>query len=186
MGLVVDEAVLSVEAITRRLRHHPQPGDVDRSRTEVILDEALASRGAAVYATLLVLLAVVPIFFIGGAGGAFLPPLIAAYLLATLAGLVVGITAGTALATLISPSDRPSAWTPSVIGWLQGRYARAWVRLVSIPRSAALSAAIVGLGVIGLVAFTMFPQIGTAVTPTFRERDVLLQWQAVAGTSGRR
>ena len=184
LGLVVDEAVVSVEAITRRLRHQARPGDADRSRTEIIVEEAVASRGAGIYAMLLVLLAVIPIFFIGGAGGAFLPPVIAAYVLATLAALAVGITAGTALATLIPPSNRPIAWSPSILPWLQRRYVRAWGRLVAIPRSATMSALVVGLGVIGFVAFSMFPQIGQAMTPTFRERDVLLQWQGVPGTSG--
>lgn len=183
MGLVVDEAVVSVEAITRRLRH-PRDDDADRSRTAIILDEAVAGHSAVVYATLLVVLAVVPLFFVGGAGGAFLPPLMVGYVLAILAGLGVGITAGIALATIIPPSDRPSAWSPSIVPWLQSRYDRAWARLVAIPRSATMSAAVVVIGVTGLVTFTMFPQIGEAVTPTFKERDVLLQWEAAAGTSG--
>ena len=183
MGLVVDEAVVSVEAIGRRLRH-PREGDADRTRTAIIIDEAVAARSAVVYATLVVLLAIVPLFFIGGAGGAFLPPLITAYLLAALVGLVVGITAGIALATIMPPSDRPSAWSPPFVSWLQDRYDRAWVRLMAIPRSATMSVAVVLLGVIGLATFNMFPQIGEAVTPTFKERDVILHWDAAPGTSG--
>ena len=54
----MDEAVVGVDAITRRLRRDPRPGDEDRTRTEIILEEAAASRGPGIYATLLVLLAV--------------------------------------------------------------------------------------------------------------------------------
>ena len=107
LGLVVDEAVVAVEAIARRLRE-PVAGDGERTRASIIVEEAVSARGAVVYATLIIILSVVPLFFLSGAGGAFMPPLVVAYLVAAVAGIVVGLTVGVALISVLQPSGRPA------------------------------------------------------------------------------
>src|SRR5215470_1294643 len=78
LGIVVDDAILDVENIMRRLRLARQGGDA-RSTARIILDASLEVRGPIVYATLIVVVAEVPVLFMEGLTGSFFKPLIAAY-----------------------------------------------------------------------------------------------------------
>ncbi|HKD26599.1 MAG TPA: efflux RND transporter permease subunit, partial [Xanthobacteraceae bacterium] len=88
LGVVVDDAILGVENIMRRLRLARQAGDT-RSTARIILDASVEVRGPIVYATLIVVVAVVPVLFMQGLTGSFFKPLIAAYVFAIAASLVV-------------------------------------------------------------------------------------------------
>ncbi|MDQ3346017.1 MAG: efflux RND transporter permease subunit, partial [Chloroflexota bacterium] len=184
MGIVVDEAIVCVHSITRRLRH-PRGGDLHRERLSLIAEQAIASRSGLAYATAAILLGAVPLFFVAGIGGAFVPAVAIAYLTAVLTGTLVGVTVGVALSAVLLRARSPhgSGHQP-IAEWMHRVYERIWPHLMTIPRSAALSVAVIAIGVIGLVGLSMFPQIGGAVSPTFKERDVLVQWDAAPGTSG--
>jgi Cu/Ag efflux pump CusA len=96
LGVVVDDAILDVENIMRRLRQYRSEGGT-RSAAAVILDASLEVRGPIVYATLIIVLAVTPVLFMQGLAGAFFKPLILSYILAILASLVVAVTITPAL-----------------------------------------------------------------------------------------
>ena len=81
VGDVVDDAIIDIENVVRRLREHRQAGS-GRSTAGVILNASLEVRGAIVYATLIEVVAVVPIFFLDGLSGAFFRPLVTSYALA--------------------------------------------------------------------------------------------------------
>ncbi len=100
IGVVVDDAVIDVENILRRLRDNavaeqPQPP------LRVILAACLEVRGAVVYATAAVLLVVVPVLLLPGLSGRLFAPLAQAYALAVLASLLVALTVTPALAALL-------------------------------------------------------------------------------------
>ena len=104
--------------------------------TEIIRRRGGRVARPGIYATLLVLLARrAPIFFIGGAAGAFLPPLVVAYVLAILArrSLVGAHRWRRRWPSLLPPSSDRAPGSPSILSWLQRRYVRAWRRLASIP-----------------------------------------------------
>ena len=183
MGILVDEAIVTVYAVTRRLRH-PRQDEIGTERGATIMDEAVESRRGLGYAIPMILLGAVPLFFVAGAAGAFVPAVVAAYLVAVLAGTLVGITVGVALCAILLRGDPPvSGRSTRIEGWMHRGYERIALRFFAVPRSAAVMGAVVAIGVIGLVGVGMFPQIGQAVSPGFKERDVLVSWDAAPGTS---
>src|SRR5262249_7454549 len=100
VGEVVDDALIDVENIYRRLRENatlPQP----RSAAAVVLAASLEVRSAVVYATFIVVLVFVPIFFLSGLQGRLFAPLGYAYVLAVLASLGVALTVTPACAFLL-------------------------------------------------------------------------------------
>ena len=100
VGVVVDDAIIDVENILRRLRQNRARGRAAVDR-RVILEASLEVRGAIIYATVITLVAVVPVFFIGGLSGSFFRPLVGAYALAVGVSLVVALTVTPALALIL-------------------------------------------------------------------------------------
>ena len=98
VGVVVDDAIIDVENIVRRLRAAPRRGQRPSRPRAIILEASLEVRSAIVYATLINVLAVVPVFFLQGLTGAFFQPLAFSYALAILASMVVALTVTPALA----------------------------------------------------------------------------------------
>jgi multidrug efflux pump subunit AcrB len=109
LGEVVDDAVIDVENIRRRLRLQPEKerGPV----LPVILAASLEVRSAVVYATLIVSLVFLPVLLLDGLAGAFFRPLAQAYVLSVLASLGVALTVTPALSLLLLPATRWSAPT---------------------------------------------------------------------------
>ncbi|MET0228511.1 MAG: efflux RND transporter permease subunit, partial [Actinomycetes bacterium] len=103
VGVVVDDAIIDVENIVRRLRQHRlATGDRSLAATSrVVLSSSLEVRSAIVYATLIDVVAVAPVFFMEGLTGAFFRPLALSYALAVLASMVVALTVTPALSLLL-------------------------------------------------------------------------------------
>ena len=102
LGEVVDDAIIDVENIVRRLRlnraaEHPQPA------IKVVLDASMEVRSAVLYGSVIVVLVFVPVFMLDGLAGAFFRPLALSYVLAILASLLVALTITPALALLLLP-----------------------------------------------------------------------------------
>src|SRR5437762_1503389 len=72
LGAIVDDAIIDIENIVRRLREYRKSGRRDKSLARIILDASLEVRSAIVYATLISVLAISPVFFLEGLSGAFL------------------------------------------------------------------------------------------------------------------
>ena len=87
LGEVVDDAIIDVENIIRRLRLNRQAAAAADIAFKVVLDASLEVRSAVVYATFIVVLAFLPVFFLEGLAGSFFRPLAMAYVLAILASL---------------------------------------------------------------------------------------------------
>ncbi len=105
LGDIVDDAIVDIENVVRRLRQHRQEGG-SRSTARVILDASMEVRGAIVYATLIEVTAVTPIFLLGGLSGSFFQPLALAYALALLASMVVALTVTPALSLIMFRSEK--------------------------------------------------------------------------------
>ena len=65
-----------------------------------------------------------------------------------------------------------------MMGRLHRAYDRLWRPLTRVPRAGAVGFAVVAFAVMAIIGASIFPQAGQAVTPDFKERDVLLQWEA--------
>lgn len=100
LGEVVDDAIIDVENIVRRLRLNralPEP----RSAFRVVLEASLEVRSAVVYATIIVMLVFLPVFFLEGLAGSFFRPLAIGYVLAILASLGVALVVTPAMSLIL-------------------------------------------------------------------------------------
>jgi len=177
LGAVVDDAIVYVENIVRRLREHRRAGS-DKSTATIILEASLEIRSAIVYATLIIVVAVVPVFFLGGLSGAFFQPLVLAYVLALLASMVVALTVTPALCLMLLSSAPLERRESPLIRWLQRGYDRLLAPIIRTPRPAyATVGIIVALGVV------VWPMLGHELLPSFKERDFLMHWLTKPGTS---
>jgi Cu/Ag efflux pump CusA len=102
LGEVVDDAIIDVENIGRRLRLNAEL-DSPLSAFRVVLAASLEVRSAVVFASLIVMLVFLPIFFLGGLAGTFFQPLAIAYILAIATSLLVALTVTPALCLLLLP-----------------------------------------------------------------------------------
>src|SRR5437773_4405965 len=103
LGEVVDDAIIDVENILRRLRLNRELAQ-PQSPFQVVLAASLEVRSAVVYASLIVTLVFVPVLFLEGLSGSFFRPLAIAYILAILASLLVALTVTPALSLMLLPS----------------------------------------------------------------------------------
>jgi Cu/Ag efflux pump CusA len=178
LGVVVDDAIIDVQNIVRRLREHRRAGS-DRSTSAIILEASLEVRAPIVYATLIIVAAMVPIFFLTGLTGAFFSPLALSYVLAVAASLVVALTVTPALSLILlrnAPLERRES---PLSRWLEQRYVRVLAPLVSRPRRGYLAA-----GLTVAAGLAVMPFLGQSLLPNFKERDFLMHWLTTPDTSG--
>jgi CzcA family heavy metal efflux pump len=177
LGDVVDDAIIDVENITRRLRQHRLAGS-EKSTARIILEASLEVRSAIVHATLIIVLAVTPVFFMGGLSGAFFEPLAVAYLTAMLASMAVALTVTPALCLLLLDRAAIEHRQSPLVPWLKRHYGRALRQVISNPRPALATVAVFVICGIGAL-----PLLGQALLPSFKERDFLMHWVPPEGTS---
>lgn len=136
MGELVDDAVVDVENIFRRLRENHEGGN-RRSVTDVIVSASQEVRSGIVYATMIIILVFVPLFALSGIEGRLFAPLGEAYIISILASLLVSITLTPVMAYYMLPGlkrlkhgDSPlvrtlKRWNADLLGWAFRH--RAWV-----------------------------------------------------------
>ncbi|HEY7046667.1 MAG TPA: efflux RND transporter permease subunit [Jatrophihabitantaceae bacterium] len=176
LAIVIDDAVVGVDAIRQRLRE-PNATEEPRSTRRLIADASATVRGPLVYATVVVLLAALPALALGGLPGALASPLVWTYLLAVAISLVVALTVTPALSLLLLGEEPVRA--RGLAPLLARGYDRLIARHVSRP-----ARAYVAVGVIALAALAVLPQLTSRATlPRLQDRDLLVRWQAAPGTS---
>jgi CzcA family heavy metal efflux pump len=177
VGVVVDDAIIDIENIVRRLRIARKEGTT-LSTANVILDASLEVRSAIIYATLIDVATLLPIFFVQGLTGALFAPLALSYGLAVLASMLVALTVTPALGLILlgkAPIERRES---PLVRWLQPLYQRVLTPVLRAP----LRVASVGI-VIFLAGLFVVPHLGEALLPEFKERDFLMHWISKPGTS---
>ncbi len=176
VGEVVDDAIIDVENIFRRLRENTRLGH-PRSAVAVVLSASLEVRSAVVYATFIVVLIFVPVFFLSGVQGRLFAPLGYAYALAVLASLAVALTVTPALSLLLL-TRAEGAEEPPLLRWLQGGYERLIRRL----DGNFLLLAVMMLLVLGAAGWALF-EFGGEFLPELRENHLIVHMQGLPGTS---
>jgi CzcA family heavy metal efflux pump len=177
VGVVVDDAIIDVENIVRRLRQHRREGSTQSTAT-VILDASLEVRSAIIYATLIDVVAITPVLFVQGVSGAFFQPLVLSYGLAVLASMLVALTVTPALALILLHGSTIERRESPLATRLQRAYATFLARVLHSSRPAF--AAVAAVAVAGVV---IAPQLGQSLFPEFKERDFLMHWITTPGTS---
>lgn len=177
VGVVVDDAIIDIENIIRRLRQHRAAGGT-RSTASVVLEASLEVRGPIVYATLIIIAAAVPIFFLQGLTGAFFRPLAISYTLAVLASMAVALTVTPALALIFMRKVPLKEQEPPLVRVLKRGYHR--ILSKTVRRPAAGYATFGAMAAIGVITA---PLLGQSLLPDFKERDFLMHWLTQPGTS---
>ncbi len=177
IGEVVDDAIIDVENIARRMRLNRLAGNPE-SAFSVVLHASLEVRGAVVYASLIIVVVLVPIFLMTGLLGTFFRPLALAYVLAIAASLLVALTVTPALALLLLPSMPSREREAPLARLLKAGYRRILPLFTGRPKS--IVAALLGSFV--LAAFLSL-QSGMEMLPSFKETDFLMHWVLKSGAS---
>ena len=177
VGVVVDDAIIDVENIVRRLRQARATGST-RSTFGIVLDASVEVRTAITYATLINVVAVVPVLFLEGLSGSFFRPLVLSYGLAVLVSMVVALTLTPALCLLMLSRGKLVSRESPVLRVLKRSYAATLARLIKRPLPA-----IVTTLVLLLAGVITFPLLGSQLLPNFKERDFLMHWLTQPGTS---
>jgi CzcA family heavy metal efflux pump len=177
LGVVVDDAILDVENIMRRLREHRAAGST-KPTAQIILDASIEVRNPIFYATLIVVLAVVPVFFMQALSGAFFKPLIFAYVMAIMASLIVALTITPVLCLFLLGKASMAGKESPLSEWLRRIYVRILGRTTRKPLTAYIT-----VTVITLAGAAIWPMLGFSLLPPFKERDFLIHWIADPSTS---
>ncbi len=177
IGEVVDDAIIDVENILRRLREN-QTLAQPRPVLDVILNASLEVRSAVVYATFIVVLVFVPVLTLTGLQGSFFAPLAMSYILAILASLLVALTVTPAMTYFFFRNGAGKETPPRLQGWLRHRYERLLNLVSQRPR------VVIGtVAVLCVLTLSRLPFLGGEFLPEFREGHFVLQVSAAPGTS---
>jgi CzcA family heavy metal efflux pump len=180
IGALVDDAIIDVENVLRRLRENRAlPEEQQRPATGVIFEASREIRGSIVFATLIVMLVFGPIFFLSGVEGRLLAPLGYAYLVAIFASLLVAMTVTPALCAYVLPRAKSLGHGDSfVVRHLKRAYRPLLVRSIAHPKLVGIAAIALLAGAIALVPF-----LGRTFLPEFNEGALTVSAVTLPGTS---
>ena len=177
LGVLVDDAIIGIENILRRLRENGGLAD-PRPRLDVVRDASLEVRGPVIYATVVVVAVFLPELFTSSVQGHFVGPLALAFIFAVVASLLVALTSTPALCALLlrrHDARAEAAWLVRLKSWQSSavRGVAGHFRLVVAVLIVAVLAAVAAL-----------PFLGGTFMPEFREGHFVLQVSSAAtGTS---
>ena len=181
IGALVDDAVILVENVFRRLRVNSLHPEEKRKKTmQVIFDGSIEIQKSIVFATLIIALVFLPIFFLSGVEGRLLKPLGLAYIVSLGASLLVALTVSPVLCHLLLPRSRAvqEGKEPKVVTWLKSHYAKILTPVLAHPWRVTVPAAVV---LVLALASTMF--MGRSFLPEFNEGTLTLSAVTLPGTS---
>src|SRR6185436_10013861 len=169
--------IVDVENIIRRLRQLRKEGST-KSTASIVAAASVEVRGPIVYASLIEISALLPVFFLEGLSGSFFQPLAQAYVVAGLVSPLIALTVTPALVLILlgnAPVERRSSW---IVPWLHRIYDGMLRPIVARPRRAYFTMAAIVLAGLSVLSF-----VGRELLPAFKERDFLMHWITTAGTS---
>ena len=177
LGVLVDDAIIGIENILRRLRENARL-EAPRSRLEIVRDASLEVRGPVIYATAVVVVVFLPELFTSSVQGRFVGPLALAFIIAVVASLLVAMTSTPALCALFlrHHDERPEArWLQRLKNWQRGSVHRV---------SGHLKMTMLVLIGFVMVAAGALPFLGGTFMPDFREGHFVMQVSSsITGTS---
>jgi CzcA family heavy metal efflux pump len=179
IGMVVDDAIVDVENVFRRLRENaslPQP----RPRLEVIATASSEVRSSILYATILIILVFVPLLGLAGLEGRLFQPIAIATIVSMIASFVVSLTV---IPVLCSFLLRPKEGKQHRDGPLV-RALKALTRATFLRAAFAAPLAVVGVVILLVVGAAMlYPGMGKEFLPTFNEGSATISFASAPGTS---
>ena len=181
IGALVDDAIIDVENVFRRLKeNHHLPASERRPAIQVVYEASREIRASIVNATLIIIVVFLPLFFLGGVEGRLLRPLGFAYVVSILASLLVAVTVTPVLCAYLLPNAKAvqEERESRLVRWLKARYARILDRVLAHPKR-LLTGAVVAL----LATVACIPLLGSSFLPEFNEGALTVSVVTVPGTS---
>lgn len=179
IGMVVDDAIVDVENVYRRLRENaglPKP----HPRLHVIAQASGEVRNSILYATILIILVFMPLLGLSGVEGRLFAPIAIATIISMIASFVVSLTAIPVLCSLLLNPKHGHEHKDGLI-----TRGMKWV-LKNTLLKFGLSQPFLLLGLVAMVvvgAFLLYPQMGKDFLPAFKEETALVSTTAAPGTS---
>ncbi|MDM0018210.1 efflux RND transporter permease subunit [Variovorax saccharolyticus] len=171
VGGLVDDAVVGLENAIRRLREDRAKHPTHRlDPVEVVARATMEIRSSILYATIIIVLVFVPLFALPGMEGKLFVPLGVAFIVSTLASLIVSVTLTPVLSSYLLPRMKSlDHGDTRLLAWLKARYASGLQKVLNRPKRALAAA---GLAVLAsLAAVPFFP---TTFLPPFNEGTLLV------------
>jgi CzcA family heavy metal efflux pump len=181
LGALVDDAIIVVENVVRRLRENHQKDAGKRESTmHVVFLATQEIQGSIVFATLIIMLVFVPLFFLSGIEGRLMVPLGLAYVISLFASLLVSITVTPVLASMFLGASKEitAPHEPRFVHWLRAAYRGVLEKTVR--RWKAIAAGSAALLVVSLVALGM---AGQSFLPDFNEGTLTVGVETLPGTA---
>lgn len=182
IGALVDDAIIDVENVFKRLRENiRRPKEERLPVLTVVKDASIEIRSSIIIATLIIIVSFVPLFFLGGMEGRLLQPLGIAFITSVLTSLIVAVTVTPVLCSYLLKSEKvlsKQAEGTKVERWLQRLYGSLLSRVLKIPR--IIIGLTVGAFAISLVFLT---GLGRSFLPEFNEGSLVISAVGIPGMS---
>ena len=177
LGVVIDDVIMDISNIMRRLREQGNMGNLE-AVLNTVAAAAAESRSAMIYATLIIIVAASPIFFLSGLSASFFQSLAFTYILAVLVSMVVALLVTPALCMIFLTNTKNGNKVSHFIEMQQLAYQRTLRRAVQMGRPVVFVLAVGALVSVAGLAF-----LNRSLLPTFKDRNLLIQLNGVAGMS---
>ncbi len=177
IGVVVDDAVIDVENIYRRLRENCASAN-PRSVLRVVLDASIEVRSAVVYASFAVMLVFLPVLGMPGVAGRLFGPLATAYIWAIFMSLVVALTVTPAMCVVMLAGRPLPPEEPRSVRWMRKVY-----RAVLEPTRNATGTLLVAVALIVALGVAALFFVSESFLPPLREGDITVHMTSLPGTS---
>jgi CzcA family heavy metal efflux pump len=182
IGALVDDAIIDVENVFKRLRENIRKPKAEREVTlTVVKNASVEIRSSIIIATLIIIVSFVPLFFLSGMEGRLLKPLGIAFITSVLTSLVVAVTLTPVLCSYLLKSEKvlkKQAEGTKVERWLRARYARVLKGVLKYPKT--VISLTVGVFIGSLI---LFSQLGRSFLPEFNEGSLVISAVGVPGMS---
>lgn len=181
IGALVDDAIIDVENVFRRLRENALLPPTERKPPLLVtLTASLEIRSSITFATFIIMLVFVPLFFLSGVEGRLLAPLGVAYVVALFASLIVAASVTPVLCSLLLPNSRGvmQGKESPVVHVLKGAYQRLLTVVLRQPGAILVTSVVL---VVGTLAFV--PLLGRSFLPEFNEGTLTINTVTLPGTS---
>ena len=182
IGALVDDAIIDVENVFKRLRENiRKPKSEQLPVLKVVKDASIEIRSSIIIATLIIIVSFVPLFFLSGMEGRLLQPLGIAFITSVLTSLIVAVTLTPVLCSYLLKSEKvlsKQAEGTKVELWLQARYAGTLERVLKFPKT--VIGLTFGAFILSLILLT---QLGRSFLPEFNEGSLVISAVGMPGMS---
>jgi heavy-metal exporter, HME family len=180
IGGLVDDAVVGVENVLRRLKEDRKQHPTGRmGPLELIAKATLEVRSAIVIATIIIVLVLLPLFFLPGIEGRLMQPLAVAYIVSLLASMLVSVTLTPVMAYYLLPRMKSLDHGDTRVQlWVKASYAKMLQKVLNMPKPWLVAG-----GVAAVLAMAAVPFFPTTFLPPFNEGVALVGLRLNPGTT---